>query len=191
MLGYLSAEAPSAQALSVAVTGASASGRVIGVSMREFIHRDDERQLSLALKHVTNEAYADEGLRRYVLGLRFKTPPLDSLPQGHAAHARRAQGEHNSAGRSAAPCIAHPVEILPCGGNLYGQVFAVFVFPLADDNTPDAILRALELLGSDLVPLDSFKPAELADEVDRNGGYKWAAADASHSRFFAAVSMVG
>ena len=59
------ANAAQAGAAAAAAAGTLAMGRIIGVSMREFVHRDDEKQLSHALKHVTDEAYADEGLRYY------------------------------------------------------------------------------------------------------------------------------
>jgi hypothetical protein len=59
------AQSGAAAAAAAASAGTLAMGRIIGGSMREFVHRDDEKLLSLALKQVTDEAYADEGLRYY------------------------------------------------------------------------------------------------------------------------------
>jgi len=166
-MGEHPAEANAAQAGAAA---ALAMGRIIGVSMREFVHRDDERQLSLAFKHVTDEAYADDGLRhyfskvlctltfcsrytrerekevvltnraltfenlcrRYVLGLRFKAMSLGS-PRTCSAHTARPLGSAGGwggwvGGVGAERWTARPVEILPCNGSLYGQMFIILVF---------------------------------------------------------------
>jgi hypothetical protein len=77
-----------------------------------------------------------------VLGLRFKAMSLDSPPtrRAHAARplnaAQRSEGEHGSAGGCGGGegvgggerWTVRPVEILPCHGSLYGQMFIVFVF---------------------------------------------------------------
>ena len=77
-----------------------------------------------------------------MLGLRFKAMSLDSSPtcRAHAARhlnaAQRSEGEHGSAGGwggwvggvGAERWTARPVEILPCNGSLYGQMFIILVF---------------------------------------------------------------
>jgi len=172
-------------------------GRVFGQSLRHFLHKNDERQLLLATKHVTEEAFDEERLRKCVLGLRFQAQPLDTENQ------RMAQSRHDvleyenivpqdeSTGSRRSHMIMRPVELVPCAHNLYGSVFILFVFPLAEDNRPDMVFRAMELLGPVLEPAHSFNPVELANEIDKNSDFKLGWNDAIRNPLVAAVAVAG
>jgi hypothetical protein len=124
---------------------ASAAGehhvpRATGHSLSAFLWQNDARRLAAALTHLANEVYADEGLRRCVLGLRFKGHELEegSPPAGGVGVPSGGDGC-----RGAARLPAQAVEVVPCGGSLLGKLYFLFASPPADDSSPAAIFGAL------------------------------------------------
>ena len=118
-----------------------------------------------------------------MLGLRFESQ--EEKRQGMLA-------EGGSSGKGVRPLPRHasPVEVIPCGGNLFGKAYFVFVFPADDDNSPAAIFSAMSKIGPELEPADSsFKALELADEVNKDGVHKLGGDDILCNPFAAAVCM--
>ncbi len=108
-----------------------------GQSLSALLRQNDARRLAAALTHLAHETFADEELRRCVLGLRFK-----GQGQGHEdEEGGVTAGGNGCRGTARLPALA--VEVVPCGGGLLGKRYFLFALPPADDSSPAAIFRAL------------------------------------------------
>mmetsp|Transcript_7443 Transcript_7443/g.25400 ORF Transcript_7443/g.25400 Transcript_7443/m.25400 type:complete len:727 (-) Transcript_7443:65-2245(-) len=141
---------------------------VVGNSIHSFVHHSDVHYLQLAIQHVTEATYLNEGLRRYVISLRFQ-----KRATGCCQADKLKESNRNISSKQTKIYELRPVEIVPCGGPLFGRNFVMFVLPVAKDKTADDILDALERLAYNMEVADkSFLPLEMADEVDFNGAHK-------------------
>uniref|UniRef100_A0A7S0E4G0 Uncharacterized protein n=1 Tax=Hanusia phi TaxID=3032 RepID=A0A7S0E4G0_9CRYP len=165
--------------------GLSEDPKVTGSSLHQFIHHSDVHNLQLATQHVTEASYLDEGKRRYLISLRFLQKPMDSCHRD-----KLKENARSHASKHVKTYDLRPVEIVPCGGPLFGRNFVMFVLPVAKNKTADEILDAIERLAYNMEVADkAFLPMEMADEVDFNGAHKVCKIHADLDPFLVLIRM--
>ena len=147
------------------VVDSSQQRAVVGCSLREFVSKIDARRLANALSHITEVSacvcvcvlnpepqtpnpkprtlkrrcgqvsFTDEELRACVLGLRLRVRREADADEGVETGGREGVGVGAGAGEGE----MRPVEVVPCGGRLYGEVFVLYVYAVATEASPEQV----------------------------------------------------